>query len=120
MKIDLNDTYWDRLRGYVTEFKVDSRWLLRKYSDEKPYGSLRIVSFPNLPPGHLEAIFTFVTEIFPKSKAEILKTTEDYEMDELDLEVYSVDKKIDTETRVYKKPRKELDEMFGVKTFGDD
>jgi hypothetical protein len=93
-KIDLNDTYWDRLSGYVIdpELKIDARWVLRKFSDDKPYGSLRIASHPDCKPGYLRAIFTYVTTIEPKTNRQIIKATEDYQMDELDLEVYSINK----------------------------
>jgi len=43
---------------------------------------------------------------------------EDYQMDELDLEVYSVDNDITSETEKYEAPHKELNEMFGVDIFG--
>jgi hypothetical protein len=117
--IDLNDTYWDRLSGYVTELKVDARWILRSFSDDKPCGSLRIASHPDLKPGYLRAIFTYVTDILNKNKTQIIKATEDYQMDELDLEVYSVDKDIKTDTKIYEAPFKELNNMFGVDIFGN-
>ena len=63
MEIDLNNTFWDRLRGYVTELRVDARWVLKENETERPLGSLRIVSHPDLQPGYLRAIFTYVTEI---------------------------------------------------------
>jgi len=28
MNVNLDNTYWDRLRGYVTELRVDARWVL--------------------------------------------------------------------------------------------
>lgn len=117
MEIDLNNTYWDRVRGYVSELRVDARWILRKEGTEKPYGSLRIVSHPDLPYGHLRAIFTYVTEIRPKNKIEKFQTVEDYQMEETELEVYSIDEKIDTDSKTYEAPFKELQEMFGVKIF---
>jgi len=115
--IDLNNTYWDRLRGYVTELRVDSRWILRKNDDDKPYGSLRIVSHPDLPYGHLRAIFTYVVKIRPKTKEEKIQTTEDYQMEVTELEVYSISEDIKTESQIYEAPFKELEEMFGVKIF---
>lgn len=119
MNIDLNDTYWDRISGYVTELRVDARWILRKYSDDKPYGSLRIVSHPDLKPGFLRAIFNYVITIDKKTKEQKLQSIEDYQMDELDLEVYSVDNEVKTETHKYEAPHKELNEMFGVDIFGN-
>ena len=118
MDVNLEDTYWDRLRGFVTELRVDARWVLRKEEDDKPYGSLRIVSHPDLPPGHLRAIFTYVTTINEKTEEEKLQTVEDYQMEETELEVYSIDEEINTESKTYEAPFKELDELFGVKIFG--
>jgi hypothetical protein len=115
--IDLNNTYWDRLRGYVSELRVDARWILRSSADDKPYGSLRIVSHPDLPYGQLRAIFTFVIKIRPKSKDEKLRTTEDFQIELTELEVYSISDDIKTENKIYEAPFKELEEMFGVKIF---
>jgi hypothetical protein len=115
--IDLTDLIWDRVRGYVTELRVDSRWILRKSEDNKPYGSLRIVSHPDLQPGYLRAIFTYVVSIKLKTAEEKLKTIEDYQMEDTELEVYSVDSDIKTETKTYEAPFKELENMFDVKIF---
>lgn len=115
--IDLNNTYWDRLKGYVTELRVDARWVLRDLDDDKSYGSLRIASHPDLPYGHLRAIFTYVTTIRKKSKIEKLKTIEDYQVAVEELEIYSINDDIKTETQTYEAPFKELQEMFGVKIF---
>jgi hypothetical protein len=117
MNVDLSDTYWDRLSGYATELRVDARWVLRKYDDEKSYGSLRIASHPDLKPGYLRAIFTTLTNIEKKSKSAKLRALEDYQMDELDLEIYNVDNDITTNTEQYEAPHKELNEMFGVDIF---
>src|ERR1035437_1838709 len=114
---DLNNTYWDRLRGYVTELRVDARWILRSNDDKKPYGSLRIASHPDLKPGYLRAIFTYVTKIRPKTKEEKIKTIEDYQMEITELEVYSIGDDIKTENKTYEAPFKELEEMFGIKVF---
>lgn len=115
--IDLNNTYWDRVRGYVTELRVDARWTLKENDSDKPYGSLRIVSHPDLPAGFLRAIFTYVTTIRKKTKVEKIRTVEDYQIDMNELEVYSIDDDIKTETQKYEAPFKELQEMFGVKIF---
>lgn len=117
-EIDLNNTYWDRLKGYVSELRVDARWLLRNNDTNKPYGSLRIASHPDLPAGHLRAFFTYVTKVSPKSKEEKLKTIEDYKIELIELEVYSINDNIVTEQKTYEAPHKELEEMFGVKVFG--
>jgi len=116
-QVDLNNTYWDRLRGYVTELRVDARWLLRDIDTEKPLGSLRIASHPDLKPGYLRAIFTYVTSIKTKTKAEKMQTAEDYQMEVSDLEVYSIDDNVKTETEKYEAPYNELDNMFGIKIF---
>lgn len=115
--VDLNNTYWDRLRGYVTELRVDARWILREIDTEKPYGSLRIVSHPDLKPGYLRAIFTYVLTIRTKTKEEKLKTIEDYQMDITELEVYSINDDINTESKTYEAPYKELENLFGIKIF---
>jgi len=117
MNVNLENTYWDRLKGFVTELRVDARWVLRNEDDDKPYGSLRIVSHPDLQPGYLRAIFTYVTSIKEKSDEEIIQTKEDYQMEDTELEVYSIDEKIDTENKTYEAPFKELEELFGVKIF---
>jgi hypothetical protein len=115
--IDLNNTYWDRLRGYVTELRVDARWVLRENGTEKPLGSLRIVSHPDLPPGHLRAFFTYVTSIRKKSREEKIKTIEDYQMEINELEVYSINEDLETESLKHEALFPELEEMFGVKVF---
>ena len=116
-EINLNDTYWDKLNGYISELRIDARWILRGLKDDKPYGSLRIASFPDLKPGYLRAIFTYVTKITSKTKEEKLKAIEDYQMEMIELEVYSINEELKTETKEYEAPFKELDEMFGVKIF---
>lgn len=113
--VDLNNTYWDRVTGFVTELRVDSRWILRDKDTDKSYGSLRIASHPDLPPGYLRAIFIYVTTIRKKNKIEKLKTIEDYQMEATELEVYSIDDNIETETQTYEAPFKELQDLFGIK-----
>lgn len=115
--IDLNNTYWDRLHGFVTELRVDARWILRENSTDKPLGSLRIVSHPDLPPGYLRAFFTYVISIRAKTKEEKIKTIEDYQMEAAELEVYSINDETKTESVTYEATIKELEEMFNVKIF---
>lgn len=115
--INIDDTYWDRVRGFISELRVDARWVLRKDDDDKPYGSLRIVSHPDLPPGHLRAFFSYVTTIEPKTNTEKLQTIEDYQINAMELEIYSIDNNIDTEMKVYEAPLRELQELFDVKVF---
>lgn len=117
MNIDLNNTYWDRVRGFVSEHRVDARWVLRENETEKPLGSLRIVSHPDLDPGFLRAMFTYMTSIREKSQEEKLQTIEDYQMEIEELEVYSIHDDIKTETKKYEEPYKELEEMFNIKIF---
>jgi len=117
MDIDLDNTHWDRLRGFVTELRVDARWVLRNNDDDSPYGSLRIVSHPDLKPGYLRAIFTYMTAIRPKSQEEKLQTIEDYQMEISELEVYSIHDDIKTGNQKFEAPYKELEEMFSVKVF---
>ena len=116
--INFTDTYWERHRDFVTELRVDARWLLRESGTDRTIGSLRIASFPDIQhPGHLRAIFTYITSIRKKSNVEKLQTIEDYQMTEEELEVYSVDNETDTETQTYEAPFKELNELFGVNIF---
>jgi hypothetical protein len=115
--IDLNETYWDRQHGYVSELRIDARWILRDEETDKPVGSLRIASHPDLRPGYLRAIFTYVTSIRKKTKEEKLKTIEDFQMEINELEVYSISDDVKTENQTYEAPYKELEELFGVKVF---
>lgn len=117
MEINLDNTYWEKITGYPTEHRVDKRWLLRKENDNRTYGSLRIVSHPDIPPGYLRAHFIYVTSIKPKNDNEIVQTIEDYQMDKKELEVYSVDENIETENETYEAPFKELEELFNIKIF---
>ena len=115
--ITIDNTYWDRVRGFVSELRVDARWILRGEDDKKPYGSLRIVSHPDLPPGHLRAFFTFVTSIKAKTKREKIQTIEDYQITQMELEAYSIEDNIDTELEVFEAPLAKLQELFGIKIF---
>ena len=117
MDIDLNNTFWERLRGFVTEHRVDARWVLKENETERPLGSLRIVSHPDIPPGHLKAYFTHVTSIKEKTKEEKLQTIEDYQMELAELEVYSIHEDTETETETLEAPFPELEDMFDVKIF---
>lgn len=117
MEIDLNNTFWEKLHGFATEHRIDARWVLRQNKTENPLGSLRIVSHPDLPPGHLRAHFTFMTSIREKSKEEKLQTLEDYQMEITELEVFSIHEEIKTETTEFKELYQTLQEMFGVKIF---
>ena len=110
--------YWDRVIGFSSENKVDARWVLRDPKDDKSHGSLRIVSHPDLKPGYLRAFCSFVISRRPKTPEEIAKSVEDYQMEEIELEVYSVDEHIETNKIEYEAPLRELEEKFQVKVFG--
>jgi len=116
--IDLNDTYWERVVGVVTELRVDARWILKQNETEKPYGSLRIASHPDLKAGHLRAVFTYVEDIREKSKSEKIQTVEDYQIDPSELEIYSINEDIKTTSVTIVAPYQELNKKFGVSIFG--
>jgi len=119
--IDLDNTYWDDIIGYVSEILdtggVDRRWMLRENNTEKPLGSLRIVSHPDCPPGQLRSFFTYVTSIRKKTKEEKLRTTEDYHVDLMELELYSISDDVKTEDLKHEAPFRELENLYGVKIF---
>lgn len=119
MEIDFDVSYWDRLKGFVTELRVDVRWVLREIGTNKPLGSLRIVSHPDCPPGQLRAFFNYVTSIKTKSRSEKLQTIEDYQIEEGELEVFSIDNNIETDIIKHEAPFKELEELFHVDIFED-
>lgn len=113
--------YWERRHGFTSEFQIDARWILHEENDPhdppKAWGSLRIVSFPNLRPGYLKAIATFVTARRPKTQKEIEQTIEDYQMEETELEVYSIDEHVTTQIMEHEAPKRDLEELFNVKIF---
>lgn len=117
MNVNFENTYWERIRGYPTEHQIDARWKLRMYDSERTYGSLRIVSHPDLPPGQLRAYFTYVTTIEEKTDEEIMQTIEDYQIDITELEVYSIDEHTETETEKIVDYKNKLEEIFDVKIF---
>jgi hypothetical protein len=115
--IDFKTYYWDRLYDYPSELNVDARWVLRKISNDRTYGSLRIVSHPDLPPAHLRAFFRYVLEIKDKTDIEYIKTLEAYQIKQEEMEIYSVDKDFKTDLLKYEAPFKELEEIFNIKIF---
>lgn len=117
MDVNLNNTYWERIKGYPTEHRIDARWRLKMYGQERTFGSLRIVSHPDLPPGQLRAMFTYVTDIKEKTDEEIMQTLEDYQMKLEELEVYSVDENIETEQQTIEDYKNKLEEIFKIKIF---
>ena len=106
--------FWEEIVGYISELKVDKRWILRADNDPRAHGSLRIASHPDCKPGYLRAFLTFVTSRRPKTEEEILETVEEYQIDINELEIYSIDEHITTETRTYEAPLRELEELFGL------
>lgn len=108
---------WERVTGYPTELKIDARWLLKSIVDDITYGSLRIVSHPDLKPGYLRAHLQIVNSITPKTKGEILQMIHDYNMKEIEMEVYSVNKNYDVDTKIFEDTKKKLEELFNVKIF---
>lgn len=116
-EISIDNTIWERVRGFVSELRVDARWIMRGIEDNKSYGSLRIVSHPDLPPGYLRAIFTYITSMNPKNNLQKQQIIEDYQISPMDMEVYSVDSDIVTETKIHEAPLYELQLLFKVKIF---
>jgi len=81
---------WKRKYGYVSEFDIDARWVLYYPNDDRPHGSLRIVSHPDLPPGHLKSFVSIVTKRWNKTNDEVNKTLETYGlMNDNDLYYYN-------------------------------
>lgn len=117
MNIDLNNTYWEKIIGFVSEHRIDFRWLLKNYDNDRTYGSLRIVSHPDIPPGHLRAFFTYIETIEEKNDNEIMQSIEDYQVDITELEVYSIDEKIETKSEKVEAPYSRLEEIFDIKIF---
>jgi len=115
--LNLENTYWDRYGGFVSELRVDARWTLRDEETDKAIGSLRIGSFPDMQTGYLRAIFTVISSVEGKSIYERLQSFEDYKMEEDELEIYSIDDEIKTETITHEAPFKELEKIFNVKIF---
>lgn len=116
------DNYWERIHGYISEHPIDARYILRSPNDDKAWGSLRIIGYDPkmgiLPPGYLRAHATFVASRKPKSMEEIQKTVEEYQMEEIELEVYSIDEHVKTSEIKHDAPKREIEEMFGIKIFG--
>lgn len=115
---ELIEGFWERVFGYVTENRIDARWILRYPNDTRAHGSLRIVSHPDLKPGYLRAYSSFVTSRRPKTKKEIEQTVKEYQMQETELEIYSIDEHIETFDRVIEDRYQELEKIFNVKIFG--
>lgn len=117
MDINLDGFYFDKIHGYFTDLRIDSRWQLKKVLNDEPHGSLRIVSHPDLKPGYLRAIFNYVTSKESKSDNEIIKDIEDYCIDIADLETTDVEHNVKTDQIILELPQRELSELFDVDIF---
>lgn len=115
--INYDDSYWDKVTGYFTELRIDSRWILRDIKNNKPLGSLRIVSHPDLQPGYLRAMISVIDSVKLKNNIDIIKFIEDYKVDEKDLEIYSIDREFNVINNTVEAPLKEIEKMFNVKIF---
>lgn len=114
--------YWERIHGYISEHPIDARYILRDPNNEKAWGSLRVIGYDPrqgiLPPGYVRAHASFVTSRRPKTQEEIDQTIEDYQMEVIELEVYSVDEHVETSDIQTEAPKREIEETFGIKIFG--
>lgn len=112
--------YWDRIKGFASEFKIDARWLLKKEGDDNVQGSLRIVSHPDLRPGYFRAHISLVKNIEQRKRSEILKLIEDNKMSEIELEVYSAKEKFDVDNQTIEDTLRNIENMFSVKVFSNN
>lgn len=115
--VSSENKFWEEITGFASEFDVDKRWILRAENDTRAHGSLRIVSHPNCKYGHLKSFMSMVTKRIPKTEKEIDNAIENYQMDENQLEIYSLNEHIETWNKEYEAPVKELEDLFGVNIF---
>lgn len=116
---------WVRKHGFPSEFSVDARWVLYFSGKSKPQGSLRIVSHPDLRPGHLKSFITMVTKRTPKSKEELEAQAVDrcgikypiYGITQDEMEIYSVDENVEVWENSIIDTHKNLEKLYGVKIF---
>lgn len=109
--------YWEKVRGFISENEIDVRWILRMPNDPRAYGSLRIVSHPDLKPGYLRAFSSIVVSRKPKTEEEIKNTIDQYQMDIPELEIYTLTEHIETYDTTYEDRYQELEKLFNVKIF---
>ena len=114
---EIENRHWEKVHGFITENDVDVRWILRQPNDPAAYGSLRIVSHPDLKPGYLRAFVSFVTGKKEKTSEEIAFTMEEYKMDEKELEIYSIDKHVNTSDNTIEDRFQDLEKLFGISIF---
>lgn len=108
---------WKRKIGFVSEHKIDARWVLYAEGDTKPHGSLRIVSHPDLPPGHVRAYCSIVTKRTPKTREEIEQTVVNHDITQEELELYSIDEHLELWETRDQGPLYQLEKTYGVKVF---
>jgi len=109
---------WVRKIGFVSEFKIDARWVLYADNDPRPQGSLRIVAHPDLPPGHVRAHCSIVTKRRPKTQQEIEDTIVKHDMSQEELEIYSIDEHIELwQPESVTGPLYKIEQTYGVKVF---
>jgi len=113
----IEERFWEEVIGYVTENQIDKRWTLRSNVDDKAHGSLRIVSHPDLKPGHLRAFISLVTSRKQKTEQETIDLMEKYKIEQHELEAYSINEDIITIDKTYSDRYQELETMFGVEIF---
>jgi hypothetical protein len=66
----------------------------------------------------LKAFASFVTSRRPKTEEEIEQSIDDYRMDVVELEVYSVDEHVIVEHMPeYIAPKQDIEKLYGVKIF---
>ncbi len=109
---------WIRKLGFVSEFQIDARWVLYADNDQRPQGSLRIVSHPDLPPGHVRAHCSIVTKRRPKTPDEIAETIAKHDVTKEELEIYSIDEYLDLWIPdPVSGPLYKIEKTYGVKVF---
>lgn len=108
---------WQRKVGYVSEFEIDARWVLYDEGDPRPQGSLRLVSHPDLPPGHLKSFCSIVIGRRPKTEQEIVDTIVKHDMTQEELELYSIDEHLEIWETTDQGPMYKLEKTYGVKVF---
>ncbi len=113
----MEDLYWEEYDDFISENRVDKRWILRSHNDDGSYGSLRIVSHPDLRPGYLRCIYTQLESVRERSKVEMMRVIADYHMNNEELEVFNIKNDTTFSTTEMEAPYKDLEEIFKVEVF---
>lgn len=108
---------WVRKYGHISEHAIDARWVLYHPNDERPQGSLRIVSHPDLRPGHLKSYITLITSRRPKTEQELTQDVSDFGLSREEFEAYSIDEHITAWNNEVTGRMIELEALYGVKIF---